>query len=105
MKTNFDILQEEVGTWANTTFPKATWDSIMQHLKREVRELEYSTSVNDGEEIADCMILLMHAAFRRRVSAETAIRRKFAICQAREWGEPDEFGVIEHVRVEGDATP
>lgn len=103
-KTDFDKLQEKVGIWGKATFPHSTRNTIIEHLRREVDELELSQSNRtDAEEVADCMLLLLHLAHRVGFSAETEIRRKFAICQAREWGEPDSQGVVEHVRAEGEA--
>jgi NTP pyrophosphatase (non-canonical NTP hydrolase) len=95
---NIDFLvsfQEEVGEWGNKTFPKNTPDTIVNHLCREVLELAEG---HDPEEAADCFLLLLHHAHRGGYSLLKEARKKHEINKIRTWGEPDEFGVVQHVR-------
>jgi len=106
----FAGLQRSVGEWANQTFARATDASIVAHLRREVAELDTlarwrterpDIAWNDdnyAEEMADCLLLLLHLAHRNGVNLEEAARRKYAVNRQRHWGEPDAEGVVEHVR-------
>jgi NTP pyrophosphatase (non-canonical NTP hydrolase) len=99
-----------VGEWAEETFPKSTNASICNHLEREVRELEELCMIPDkytdsftlrkelSEEIADCVLLLMHLAHRNGIDIDNAVLSKHAVNVSRKWGEPDKFGVVEHIK-------
>lgn len=91
----FDDFQREVGEWQARTFPESTRGTVAAHLGREVEELRES---GDPEEIADCLLLLIAYAGKAGVSLMDLARRKFEVCKARKWGEPDAQGVREHVR-------
>lgn len=90
-----DDFQREVGEWQARTFPESTKATVLTHLRREVRELRES---GNPEEIADCLLLLIAYSNKAGVSLMDLARRKFEVCKAREWGEPDAQGVREHVR-------
>lgn len=94
-----DAFQQMEGTWADETFPTSTPASILAHLRTEVTELSVSL---EPEEAADCLLLLLHFAHKRGFSLMQEARRKFAINQTRTWGEPNEEGFVEHIRM---ATP
>jgi len=87
--------QNEVGTWGDKTFPASTPDSIVAHLAREVGEL---ADHHDSEEASDCLLLLLHHAHREGYDLLAEARIKFEINKKRQWGEPDENGIVEHVR-------
>lgn len=89
-----DTLAAELCAWAKVTFPKATPSSIAAHLAREV--IEISKDPTDPEEHADAFFLLVQLAETHDLTA--AVRAKLEKNKARQWGEPDEFGVVEHVR-------
>lgn len=90
-----DDLQQRVGAWAAATFPNSTLHAKVAHLRREVEELASSGA---AEEIADCILILLHVADAAGVSAHQACEAKFAVCLTRQWGAPDADGVVEHVR-------
>ena len=97
--SEFDNLQFRVGTWGAKTFPDATDQEIYTHLKRELKELGRTVTNEElCEEIADCVLLLMHLAHRHGISIDDEVRKKFAICKTRKWGPRDAEGVREHVR-------
>jgi len=96
----FDAVTE----WQRDTFGKATALSKLYHLKEEVEEL--ISDIENGRdakwfEFADCFILLFGAAASDGMSYENCcdcIEDKFDILKSREWGEPDENGVVKHVK-------
>lgn len=96
----FGDLQLSVGYWAERTFPQATNTSIIAHLRREVAELaEADENLQPlEEEIADCLLLLMHLAHRRGFGLEHLAREKYTINRNRTWSTPDHEGVVEHLR-------
>lgn len=100
-KEALDGLQTEIGSWSDATFPNSTPDTMLRHLVKEVSELCDAEKLNDPGlpyEIADCIMLLLHLAHRKKVSARDMIREKFEICKSRKWGPPDEHGVVQHVK-------
>jgi len=69
----------------------------MAHLKREIEELDEDPT--DGEEMADCFILLLNLAEMAGVDLMSEARRKMEINRNRKWGKPDSEGVCHHVKV------
>jgi len=111
--TDLDDFQRRVAEWGNRTFPDSTVDGKRCHLLKEIFELDdelHKRADDDtrlgidparvGEEAADCLMLLLHICAEQGVSLAAAAEAKFAIVQTRRWGEPDEHGVVEHVREE-----
>lgn len=106
-KEALDALQTEIGSWSDATFPNSTPDTMLRHLRKEVEEVGDEIKADEifpnsksktPHEIADCIMLLLHLAHRKGISARDAIREKFEICKKRKWGPPDEHGVIHHVK-------
>lgn len=111
-------LMDDIAEWSDMQFGKNRNPiSILYHLKKEVPELidsleKYNTiKLNDDNkykmlneclyEFADCFMLLLDAArcFGLDVNVlEKYVNLKLEINKSREWGEPDENGVIEHIR-------
>jgi len=102
MKPDCNTFQREVGEWGNAMFPHGTPDSVVAHLKKEVDELAES---HDAEEAADCLILLLHHAHRCGYDLMSWADWKFQINKKRKWGEPDQNGVVEHIREEVSIDP
>lgn len=98
----FDIekWELEVAEWSDEKFGRnRSPEGPIHHLKKEVEEL--IADPYHPEEYADCMLLLLDAWRLRGGNLETlliAARSKFEINKARQWGEPDENGVVEHIR-------
>lgn len=92
----------EIIAWQKQTFGQATALSKIEHLKEEIIELELdvtSNEVNKHLEFADCFFLLFGAAAADGMTYQDicqAIQEKFEINKAREWGKPDEKGVVRH---------
>jgi hypothetical protein len=92
-------LQKVIGTWAEKIFPQSTYRSICEHLRREVQELRSAPSPN--EEAADCLLLLLHLAHKNKFDLIAETLKKHEINKQRKWGEPDEQGVVEHIKQKG----
>ncbi|MGD9525043.1 MAG: dATP/dGTP pyrophosphohydrolase domain-containing protein [Gemmatimonadales bacterium] len=92
---SLDALVPELVQWQAETFKDATVHSKIAHLVEEVVEL--AQAPHDAEEYADCFMLLTGAAHVAGVDLASAVRDKLAVNRARQWGEPDEHGVVRHV--------
>jgi len=95
----------EITIWQDKTFPKANALSKIHHLKEEVGELIQDLETKNSErrlEFADCFLLLFGAANADGMSYTdccNAISEKFEIIKNRKWGNPDENGVVKHIKV------
>lgn len=93
---SFAQFQLRVGSWAEKTFPNATNLSITKHLEKEVKELIKS---NKPVEAADCYLLLLHHAHKNNYHLYIEAEKKLKYVQDNYvWGEPDEDGVVEHIK-------
>jgi NTP pyrophosphatase (non-canonical NTP hydrolase) len=96
-------LDDQITEWANRTFPREATDirPIIAHMKRELDELYQALAADDFahamEEAADVRFLLTHLVGRLGGNLGQETMRKFDINQRRDWGDPDEEGVVEHV--------
>lgn len=97
----------EITEWQDATFPKSTTLSRISHLKQEVNELfdaialDMPTEQEKESEFADCFILLFGAAKKHGLDYENICRvidDKMKVNYSREWGKPDENGVVNHVK-------
>ena len=88
-------LQQEIGKWAQQTFPHQNPNSKITHLLKEVIELR--DKPDDAEEMADVAILLFNLAEMFGYDLEVEIEKKMAKNRLRKWGEPDEQGVCHHI--------
>lgn len=91
-----DGMQDEVNEWQRKTFPEATPKTIAAHLLREAKELY--AQPEDWEEVADIQILLFGMADSLGIDLYRIVKAKLEINKLRQWGQPDEQGVIEHIR-------
>ena len=98
--TRVQQLQDEIANWSDATFGEGRPASRpLNHLAKEV--LELIEAPDDQMEYADCLILLLDAFRMAGGSADELIEtcyRKLEINKKREWGTPDENGVVEHIR-------
>ena len=110
-------LMDDIREWSDATFGDGQRNpAIVYHLKREVPELIeaikiYANKVHLGEEcsgdvhkvgyeFADCFMLLLDSASHFGLTAGNLLwytEEKLKINKAREWGKPDENGVVEHI--------
>lgn len=110
-----DRLQNEISTWAESTF-KHNERGIALHLLREAVELCDSLGIGDAdirhsveitlskepkklpdEEAADVTILAFTLAGHRGFNLSDAVVAKHVVNKHRTWGAPDEQGITEHV--------
>jgi NTP pyrophosphatase (non-canonical NTP hydrolase) len=92
-KEAWDSFQDEVGQWADKTFMKSSPQTVVTHLKREVAELE---ETGEPDEVADCVLLLLHYAHKRGISIFEECVKKHEVNKRRKWGKPDAEGIQEH---------
>lgn len=93
-----------ITTWQKNTFTQATALSKIAHLRQEIEELADDLKNNNPDqnlEFADCFILLFGAANSAGMSYQNiveAIDQKMKINYQRQWGKPNEDGVVNHVK-------
>ncbi|HDZ04885.1 hypothetical protein LCGC14_0370500 [marine sediment metagenome] len=93
----------KVINWQRETFRHATALSKIAHLKQELEELEADIKEDKDSrlEFADCFILLFGAAECEGMtysSIQMCIENKMEINYNRKWGDPDENGVVNHIK-------
>lgn len=86
--------QKQIATWAEVAFPHQTARSKFIHLRKEIEEL--GADLSDGEEMADCFILLLNLAEKAGVDLMAKALWKMDINRTRKWGAPDADGVSHH---------
>lgn len=115
-------LMNDISEWSDATFgDRQTSRAAAYHLRKEVQELidalvehryheerqnlaiikEENLTGNANMEYADCFTLLLDSASHFGLTADDLIklsRRKLEINKKRKWGNPDENGVVEHIR-------
>lgn len=99
---DFQELQDRIGTWSDAKFG-AGREPIgnINHLLKEVGELR--DNPYNPEHWADVLILVLNASRQAGYNVDDLIQAteaKFAVIQTWKWNEPDELGVIQHVREE-----
>lgn len=94
----------EITKWQKETFGQATPLSKLAHLAEELQEL-YTDLINKNPdrrlEFADCFLLLFGCAAADGMTYEdicNAINEKMDINYKRQWGKPDELGVVKHIK-------
>jgi NTP pyrophosphatase (non-canonical NTP hydrolase) len=95
MTASFEQLIRDIQEWQAATFPNATPHSVIAHLTKEL--LELAADPLDGEEMADVLHLLIGLAALAKVDLRAALAAKFEKNKRRKWGEPDKYGIVEHV--------
>lgn len=102
-------LMIEISTWSSQQFPtlEGTRGIIakLSHLKEEVTELQVAVDNGDkkeiNDEIADCFMLLFDVAHALKITENDIIkfsRVKLGINKDRKWSNPDNNGVIHHIK-------
>ena len=94
----------EIVAWARVQFPGATVEGTLRHLRKELDEAEHALAAGDMEALAVEFADVIHLGAQGVVcalpeaDADHIVRAKLAINKVRQWAEPDEYGVVEHVR-------
>ena len=92
-------VQERLYAWSQATFGYGQRaNGVYAHLLKEIKEL--GDDLNDGDELADCALLLFDLASHAGVDLLDAIEKKFKINKARKWGPIQPDGSIEHIKEE-----
>lgn len=99
---NVEKVRQECSKFSDTTFGvDRPYTAPLNHLKKEVDEVIQS---GDIMEYADCMLLLLDSFNKKYRELHTdvlfqACMKKIEINKSRKWAEPDENGVVEHIRI------
>lgn len=104
--TAFDALYRRCVNLQEKVFVGGTALSAAHHLRDEadklISALEQDNLSDVAAEIADVFILLAVVASRSRIDILHVAAEKMDINEQREWGMPDERGVVHHVIAQGD---
>lgn len=98
-------LVKDIGEWSETTFGVGDRTKpLLEHLKKEVDEAIVTHDIKSiyfDWALADCFILLFDIMYRNNMTMgqiESVIKEKMDVNKKRKWHNPDENGIIEHVR-------
>ena len=99
-------LEKEYIDWADKTFPDTTIEAIVHHMWEEIHEtIDENSTANHRHETADVAMLFLHLTSKLGIEVKIesdilkeAVVDKWEICKNRTWAEPDENGVIRHVK-------
>ena len=95
-------LAQDQSDWSQATFGTDQERGplgALRHLEKEARETQ--AALEDGEEYADCFLLILDAARRAGISPQQLIeaaQRKMLINRQRTWPRPVDDQPVEHVR-------
>jgi hypothetical protein len=89
-----ESFQTIIGEWAENNFKQSTVESVINHLKREVKEFFDNPC---PEEAADIVLLLFHHAHKCGYNLMQEVMTKHDINTKRTWGPIDSEGVSEHI--------
>jgi len=85
--------------FSEKVFIHGTTSSVMEHLRRETREIERKP--DDLSEWADVFLLFLDGLWRNGFTFTQlfkAAQTKLKINKSRKWKKPDAQGVVEHVK-------
>jgi NTP pyrophosphatase (non-canonical NTP hydrolase) len=87
------VLQNRLHKWQVKTFPESTPLAKLEHLKKEIEEVERALRYNDSKdilelELADCALLLFGIAGLKEVDLIKACKKKLKINKKRKWNKP-----------------
>lgn len=113
-----ELVAEEI-TFSDQAFgPSRSYLGPLNHLRKEIEEVIAADNLCLGEdpsngslmEFADCLLLLIDAYRLRHRGLPpekllVAAWNKIQINKRRDWGKPDNNGVIEHIRNENNEKP
>lgn len=94
---------KKITEWQKETFGSATMFSKIEHLKQELEEVIEPDlePIKRRIEFADCFILLFGAAASFGMTYDeivSSIDFKHNVNLLRQWGKPDENGVVNHLK-------
>jgi len=100
-KSDLQTLMNYRAEWVDSVpaFKKQTILGVLNHLKKEVKEL--IANPTDPHEFADCFGLLLGHWTKIGGNAESALQvcyEKLEICKTRTYGKPDADGSIQHIK-------
>ncbi len=94
---SFSEFQKAVGIWAEEQYNQMPNAAICKHLREEVDELADDFS---PVEAADCLLILLHFAYKNGFDLLAEAQKKQVINLNREWATaPDAKGIYHHIKV------
>jgi len=91
-----------IGVWAENTFKKSTEYSCHLHLQEEVNELHIALRDHNTEsikeEIADCMIILIHLSYKFKIDVLEEIINKHCINMLSDWKYNEDLGYHKRIK-------
>lgn len=104
--TDLQKLIDEVSKSTSSLYPnERTSLALSNHLQKEAVELiqAIKSGVENDiyEELADCLILILNIATKYEIDANKLtknVKDKLENCKKRKFGDPDENGIIEHIK-------
>jgi len=96
-------LQRYISGWQRLQFGEGRALPAAHHLREEVDELIADLEKDApgvAEEVADCALLVFAVADHLGIDLFEAIIAKMQTNISRKWGQPDDNGVIRHIRAE-----
>lgn len=95
-------LQYRINLWQRRTFPGGSLGGALIHMGREILEAQDAVEARQfteaQAELADVVILAFGCAGIMGFDLMDAVEAKFKQNQLRQWGPPDAYGVVEHIR-------
>jgi hypothetical protein len=95
---DFELLQNEVGKWADTIFPNRTAENALTKMVMEEIPEFIAGDLKDSTELADVGILLLDVAYLQNVNLFSAIKEKMKINRVRKWEKNKNTGLVSHVK-------
>lgn len=98
--------QNVIGSWASVQFghhieDAEAFDAVYSHFQEQVTQLDdiIASADNDliGERLADLFILSCTLCWIAGIDFADAIATKHQVNLHREWGEPNDRGIVHHV--------
>ena len=101
-QASLDRLFQEVKDWQAAYLPKRTSAGAIEKLKEELAEAEFEFNEGNHErlslEMADLFFMWAQVIDLENIDIEYAIAAKLIENRRRKWADPDENGVISHVK-------
>jgi len=91
------MLQEQIASWADKTFPNRTvFNATTKLILEEIPE--WLQDQDDPHEYADLVILILDIAYLKGIDVRKAVLEKMEINRKREWEVNPDTGFMNHIK-------